>query len=314
MPEEPNEVLAAAMAAEVLSGPLRVTRFPTGTSHFVYEAVSSDDRAVVVRASRGSQVEILRDALYWSQLLRPMGVPLPEVLHADDGMSRHPFPFMILERLPGRDLGQVVGDLSEDELSRLAGELARVQEIVTSLPPGKGFGFTPHRDGPFPHESWAGVLTGQVARSRRRLRAAGIVCERLADRVETALLDIGDYCADVPATPFLHDITTKNVIVEGGRLSGIVDVDDLCFGDPLFLVGLIRMALLAHGHAPFYAECWRQAYSRDRDADRVLDVYTALFALTFLSEFGHRFNRAEAAAVDSVDVARLEGLLARHLT
>ena len=33
--------------------------------------------------------------------------------------------------------------------------------------------------------------------------------------------------------PFLHDTTTKNVIVTPeGSFSGIVDVDDLCFGDP----------------------------------------------------------------------------------
>jgi hypothetical protein len=36
----------------------------------------------------------------------------------------------------------------------------------------------------------------------------------------------------IRATPFLHDTTTKNVIVtHDGVVSGIVDVDDLCFGD-----------------------------------------------------------------------------------
>ena len=37
----------------------------------------------------------------------------------------------------------------------------------------------------------------------------------------------------VPPLPFLDDLTTKNVLVDGGRLSGVVDVDVVCFGDPL---------------------------------------------------------------------------------
>ena len=51
----------------------------------------------------------------------------------------------------------------------------------------------------------------------------------------------------LPPTPFLHDTTTKNVIVTpAGSFSGIVDVDDLCFGDPRYAVALTSAALLAH--------------------------------------------------------------------
>ena len=48
-----------------------------------------------------------------------------------------------------------------------------------------------------------------------------------------------DEIDSIPPTPFLHDATTKNVLVTAkGAFSGIVDVDDLCFGDPRYPAAL----------------------------------------------------------------------------
>ena len=301
------------MAEEVLAAPVRVARFPTGLKHFVFEAASGQGDAVVVRISRREDVGVAQDALYWSERLRPLGIPLPEVLHADMTMARHPFPFMILERLPGRDLDFVVDRLARDELHSLARRLAEVQTIVTELRPGRGYGFSPRMEGPFPDNSWQETIATQLSRSRQRMRDAGIVSEHHADRVEAAANGFTDYFARVQPIPFLHDITTKNVIIDGARLNGIVDVDDLCFGDPLFLVGLIRMALLANDHSAAYADAWLDVLGPDRDQCAALDFYTALFCLAFMSELGHRFNRPEATTVEKAYVERLCDLLDRYL-
>lgn len=121
------------------------------------------------------------------------------------------------------------------------------------------------------------------------------------------------YFASVRPIPFLHDITTKNVIIEGARLTGIVDVDDLCFGDPLFLVGLIRVALLANGHSPAYADAWVDVLRPNREQREALRFYTAMFCLDFLGELGHRFNRAQPSPVEKAYVERLKSLLYCHL-
>lgn len=301
------------MAEEVLAAPVSATRFAAGLRHFVFEVTSAQGGAVVARVSRREDIDVAQDALYWSELLRPLGIPLPEVLHADMTMARHPFPFMILERLPGRDLGFVVDRLARDELRSLARRLAEVLAIVTDLPPGRGYGFAPRMEGPFPDDSWKGSVAALLSSSRRRIRDAGIVSEHYADRVESAADGFTDYFTRVPPTPFLHDITTKNVIVDGARLSGIVDIDDLCFGDPLFLVGLIRMALEASGNSTVYADAWVDALRPDTEQRAVLDFYTALFCLAFMSELGHRLNRAEAERVEEAYVERLQGLLDRYL-
>jgi hypothetical protein len=57
------------------------------------------------------------------------------------------------------------------------------------------------------------------------------------------------------AKPFLHDMTTKNVIAtETGRFSGIVDIDDLCFGDPRYVIALTLAAVLTSAGPISYVE------------------------------------------------------------
>lgn len=309
------------MAREALPGIHRVSRFETGLRHFVFEATGTDGRSVVVRASRRSDETIVRDSIYWSDLLRPLGVPLPAILHSDLTLARHPFPFVILERLPGRDLGFVVGELSHAQLRDLAERLCATQASVTSLAqnrdqtqnPDRGYGFAPRLDGPFPHKNWGETIAQSLAGSRRRIRQAKIVDERHADRVHAASQQLDRYFEKVAPTPFLHDITTKNVILDGGRLTGIVDVDDLCFGDPMFLLGLTRTALLSRGHATPYIDFWLEILSPEPEEIAALDFYTALFCLNFLSEIGHRFNRTEPIRANAAYIETLLSHMDRHL-
>jgi aminoglycoside phosphotransferase (APT) family kinase protein len=52
-----------------------------------------------------------------------------------------------------------------------------------------------------------------------------------------------DYLKAIPATPFLWDASERNVLVHNGKITGIVDVDELCFGDPSFVIALTSTAL-----------------------------------------------------------------------
>ena len=65
------------------------------------------------------------------------------------------------------------------------------------------------------------------------MMSAGLFDMGHANQMEAMLAVMRDRVDAVAATPFLHDTTTKSVIVTPeGTLSGILDVDDLCFGDP----------------------------------------------------------------------------------
>lgn len=282
----PDADLAAALAlAATGAAPIAVHRFATGSQHFVFEASFTDREAVVLRISRASDRPLVRGALRQSALLRPLGVPLPQLIAHDVDA---PFPYLVLQRLPGTDLGHVISKLPTDCLGPIAGRIVHAQGLVAATPSGGRYGYAVD-PASAPFASWSENLASGVLRSRTRIAAVGLFDLALVDALDSVLLSLRVEADRQPATPFLHDTTTKNVIVTAdGTFSGIVDVDDLCFGDPRFVVALTLAALTAFGGPVAYAETWmRLAGFRD---DRLFRFYVAACLLDFLSEEGQVFN------------------------
>jgi aminoglycoside phosphotransferase (APT) family kinase protein len=93
----------------------------------------------------------------------------------------------------------------------------------------------------------------------------------------------------LPPIPFLHDTTTRNVIVTpDGAFSGIVDVDDLCFGDPRYVVALTLASLMVMDGPIRYVDAWMNLANYQHDT--IFQLYVALFIVDFMSEHGQAFN------------------------
>ncbi len=305
--EERARAVASAWAACSVAS---AVRFPQGLGHFVFDVVLADGRAVVVRLGQIENAMYFEAAKYWHALLSPVGVPLPRIL----GAGHHDeYPYVMLERLPGSDLGDVYDGLTTAEKRAIANALVNVQTRVRTLPDGRGYGDALSYDGPYVGDTWADVVRASIGRSRTRLTAAD---ENLADvdRVEAAASELAQYFAGVRPRPFLDDATTKNVLVHDGHLSGIVDVDWLCFGDWLLPIGLTRASLLAAGHQPDYADYWLEALAPSDEERRAVRFYTALSCLDFLSERGQRFNRSEPQSIDRDRWERIRQTLYEELS
>ena len=102
-------------------------------------------------------------------------------------------------------------------------------------------------------------------------------------------------------------------IVADGKLAGIVDVDDLFFGDPIYLLGLINMAVKALNFDTDYSDYWRDALLPTQVEEPTLGFYTAVFCVNFMSELGQRFNRDTANPIDPSYIARLQQILDSQL-
>jgi plasmid stability protein len=107
--DEPNNTVARNLVAAALGClPTAVRRFDTGSQHYVFEATFKERAPVVVRIAAEHSRSAMAGARKLSQLLRPQSVPLPEMIAERLG---HQFSHLILERLPGNDLGDVVRGL-----------------------------------------------------------------------------------------------------------------------------------------------------------------------------------------------------------
>ncbi len=300
---------AAALAHEVgarYGTVASVTRFATGLCHHVFDVDLGAQGRVVVRVADPEQRRLLVGALAWSARLRPRGVPLPEVLDHDVRPGTT-VPYLVLERLPGTDLGLVHDDLTVGERRALAIAVVEVQAAVQSLGPGGGYGYSAVPEAPAPQRSWGDVVEANLRRSGERFRTAAAPLRDLHGRVSQVATDLRTHLDAVAPLPFLDDLTTKNVLVDGGRLSGVVDVDVVCFGDPLATPALTRASLAAGGSSSDYVEAWLEALEPDEAGRAAFDLYTAVSCLDIASEHGVVFNR-DAPSVVAHD--RTERLLA----
>lgn len=284
--QTPDEALAGHLAATVIGAPAsNVKRFQTGSSHYVFEVSFADREPVVVRLSTTQNRAAMQGASKLSHQLRPLGVPLPEIL-AEDLAS--PFPYIIMERLSGTDLYEVCQTLTHQQLEEVAKEIVRAQEIAATTHTAGRYGYAVDADSA-PRERWSEVVEDNLNRSYPRIKAAGLFDLEVIDRVRELLNSLRPELDALPAIPFLHDTTTKNVIVApDGTLSGIVDVDDLCFGDPRYVVALTRAALMGYGGPVHYTDIWMKTAGFSDDT--VYRFYVTLFLIDLMSEHGQNFN------------------------
>jgi aminoglycoside phosphotransferase (APT) family kinase protein len=286
---EPNGVLASFIAGRATdSTPIRVERFRTGARHHVFDVGFADRPPVVVRIGDPSSKADFAGAIHLSELLRPRGVPLPAILAAD---ARADPPWLLLERLPGTDLGAVISRLTKKQLDGIAVQVVRAQVITASTGSAGRHGYAV-RPEEAPHTAWSQVLEANLARSRQRIAMARLFEVGLVEIVEAQVTRRQQELDAIAPTPFLHDTTTRNVIVtREGIFSGIVDVDDLCFGDPRYPAALTLAVLMANAGPETYVSAWlRHAGHAD---DGIFRLYVSLFLLDLMSEHGQPFNGNE---------------------
>jgi aminoglycoside phosphotransferase len=286
MTDAPNTDIAGDLAAAAVGRqPIKIRRFSSGGHHYVFEAMFADRPPVVVRIAAEHSRAAMAGGLTLSRRLRPLGVPLPEIVA--EGVN-HRFSHLIMERLLGTDLGEVICSLSETSLEAIATKVAQAQKVTSKTVSGTRYGYA-IEPANAPRERWSQVLLDNLARSRRRIAAAKLFDESVVDAITKTVSSARIQLDALPPIPFLHDTTTKNVIVTSeGSFSGIVDVDDLCFGDPRYVIALTLASLLAFGGPIQYVDAWINA--ADCRKDRIFRLYVALFLVDFMSEHGQEFN------------------------
>ena len=287
-----TETAAAAVEHALGWTPSAVRRFSTGAAHYVFEALPAGGNAVVVRMGSPAQREEMQHGLRLVERLRLLGVPLPAVIA--HGLDR-PLPYVLIERLPGADLGYVMRSLSDEQLGTVAVKIADAQRATSRFGSAGRYGYAAEAE-LAPHAAWSAVLEANIERSRRRITAAGLfdlACvEAVIDLVKMRRAELDS----LPAVPLLHDTTTRNVIVtEEGVFSGVVDVDDLCFGDPRYAAALTLAVMLAHGGPVGYVQAWMKAAGHADD--RLFRLYVAMFLLDLMSEHGQTFNGNECPSM-----------------
>ncbi|GGF37976.1 hypothetical protein GCM10011611_50460 [Aliidongia dinghuensis] len=292
----PDEFLAAAIAETALGGAAAgVRRFDGSARHFVFDVQLTDGRRAVVRLGLPEHRTGIRDAALWSERLRPLGIPMPRIL-ARDFTSE--FPSLILERLEGDPLLHHVDRLKLPHLGLIAGRLAEMQHKVAGLGSAGRYGWATEAEAA-PYVRWSDVLAQDLAEARGAIQAADLMDEAIVDAVERRFARAAPALDRIPAVAFMAEPATRDgIVTETGRLSGLVDVDRMGWGDPRVAIARTLFDLMDADKPTGFAEAWL-ALTGAR-ADATFWLYVAFAGVTAMAEYGDRrqFRIADRDRID----------------
>ncbi|HKZ28524.1 MAG TPA: aminoglycoside phosphotransferase family protein [Acidimicrobiia bacterium] len=232
--------VARAIEHQLGVRPDHMTRGPSGYGEEVFEAVLGD-RTVLFKADRepGMGRVVLEAWAY--QHVRELGAPAPRVLATDLGRDTYPRNFIIIEKVAGVPLEDV--DVEAEERHRLIREAGWVIRAVHEIGV-PGFGLlqetTYLRSAQVggEYDSWEEFLTEVLDVTIPALRSGGVLDDAEVERVDRAVVDHAEYYDLGPVGHLLHGkFDPAHVLVDEGRITGIVDFGDRSSGDPAWDLG-----------------------------------------------------------------------------
>jgi aminoglycoside phosphotransferase (APT) family kinase protein len=205
--------------------------------------------------------------------LRQLGLPVPACrAHGATATGS----YIVLDWLPGEDLARALPALDEDRLTGIAGTVRELQRRVAALPPSRGYGWAPiGRDAAA--SRWSDLFGAPAASPPE---------DPLLRRLCSARRSLENYFARVRPICFLDDLTTRNLLIADAAVSGVIDVDFVCYGDPLLSVGTTLGNLASEaagsGQGIHYGRALLRAWNPTGDALRAVWFYASLWALAKL--------------------------------
>lgn len=266
--------------------PERIARFSTGSGNYVYR-VDFSGRAYVVRLSQSSYHE----SLHWLSALSERDIPVPKVIASGCFDAFH---YMILNYIPGQELNNIYPALSTDDKRTIAREVMAIQKKVAQIPPKEQI-------------NWTEWVHEMLERAEKRIKQNGYFEESKVNVVAEAAEEFWDYFESLKARAYLDDITTKNLLISHGHVSGIIDVDWMGWGDILTFAALTYMALRNLEYDTEYVDFLLQELDLSAFEMRVFWFYVLVYCVDFMGERGCVFN-GRTVPVDAQIINRLNGL------
>ena len=291
----PNEQIAYSIVQSMTGYKvLSASRMATGDQNFVY-AVKTTNKEYVLRMTDINHKYKFYAAIAWQKMLLPLGVPLAQFIKSDLDGKYSPFPALLMIRLPGDDLINVYPNLKDADKKNLANEMIDIQALCNKLPEGSCYGVLDSYDDVSADKTWYEFLSKRLELYKEHITKHAIFNPFFATQALSVAKDMEENFKTIRPRPFLWDASERNVLVHNGKIAGIVDVDEICFGDPLLVVALTSTCLELEGLDTIYTDYWAEDLHLDKSAQARLNFYKLFYSLAFMRK--HSMQTANSKKV-----------------
>lgn len=271
---------------------LQIERCGTGIANYVFIVTTAVGK-FVLRCSKTENA--YGDTAALLNKLSACEIPVPAVLLEG---TYGDCSFLILSYRCGNDLGNVYCRLSGSEKRQLAKEVAAIQRKVATINIPADAEWT-----------WNRLIDDMLDRAEQRIKRNHYFDVQKISVIKHLRPTVQGYLDRVRPIPYLDDISTKNLLVHEGRLSGIIDIDWIGLGDMLTFAALTRVALLNMELDTEYVGYLLEELCPDAMAYRAFLFYCLIFCVDFMGERGTRFLD-HTIPVNERIIRRLNGIFA----
>lgn len=282
MTQLPNQYFATQIVTQMTPETvISSTRLTTGDQYYVFAVITSNENYILRMTTPDDQAKF-EDAIYWQNKLIPLGIPLAPFIKTDLEGVYSSFPALLMKQLPGDDLCNVYPQLTEQDKQNLAREVMAIHARTQELPDGPGYGMMSRYEQTPAYSTWYDFLISSLYSFVDTVKQNHLFDDIDVDTIVTLAHDFKSQLLAIPPRPFLWDVSDHNVLVDQGHISGIIDVDDICFGDHLCVIALTAVALKLEGYDCHYADYWANNLQLNEAQQHRLIFYRLYYCVMFM--------------------------------
>lgn len=269
---------------------IQIERCGIGIANYVF-IVSTESEKFILRCSKDENA--YKDTVYWLNKLSECEIPIPIVL--SEGKYKDYF-YLILSYIRGDDIGNVYCKLKDSEKKQIAKDVVEIQRKVSRLDVRVDVAWT-----------WNCFVDEMLNRAEERIKRKNYFDVNKIYIIKKLQQEIRGYLNTVQPTPYLDDISTKNLLIYEGKVSGIIDIDWTGFGDMLTFVAMTKVALLNMDLDTKYIDYLLVEIHPNITEYKAFLFYCLIYCVDFMGERGMQFLDKTIPVNESI-IKRLDGI------
>ena len=269
-----NQEIANIFLTNLKQKPQGIKRCAVGIGNEVY-IVECEKENYIFRCSE--EENAYAETIHWLTRLSELDIPIPKIL--SHGTYEN-YQYLILNYIPGEDIGLVYTTLTTAEKKQIAKDVMKIQSKVAVL----------KLDITEDAWSWQNFVNEMLDRAEERMASNGYFDTGKVTRVREEMRLLDEYFSQVRPLAYLDDISTKNLLIHNGKVSGVIDIDWMGVGDNLTFIAMTYVALRNMDCETDYVNYLLEERGCTEDERKAFLFYCLMFCVDFMGERGMQFG------------------------